>query len=143
MEGVQMDLAMGGESWAGAQLKKWSNAREWRLFLPNGKHFLVLSADEIRDNWIKAREHKRLRGEIIHLEKLINGELRANYEYVLAENRRLKELVDVRAPHFTEDESRKLLDAVAILTREVLMPRRRSQPVQVVNNMPRPPMKYR
>ncbi len=134
-----MDLAIGGESWVGAQFKKWSNAKEWRIFLPNGKHFLVLSAEEIKDNWIKAQEHKRLRGEIIHLEKQIDGELRKNYEYVLAENKRLKELVDIRVPHFTEDESRKILGAVAILSREVLMPRRRSQPVQVMEFPPRLP----
>ena len=137
-----LDLSVGGTSWKGFTLKKYSNCKEHRLFLPASqthylvpqKHFLVLSAQDIQQNWAKAQEYQALLNQIHDLKKLCDGRAaQENHELKIAFNKLVDER-DNTASHFTENESRLILEVLGILSREVLSPRRRARPVTAVSN---------
>jgi len=139
-----LDLSIGGPSWAGFSFKKYSNAKELRLFLPASpthylvptKHFLVLSAQDIQENWHAAENHKHCRSQINDLTKLCDGRTAQENRDLKVEINRLLEICDLKQPHFSEDEARKLLDVAALLNREIKYPQKRARPYTAVNNVP-------
>jgi hypothetical protein len=132
-----LDLSVGGPSWTGFSFKKYSNAKEFRLFLPNGpKHFLVLSAQEIQENWRQAQYRPELISRINKLESQTNGAMARENHDLKIELSKLLKICDLKAPHFTENESRDIVNVLALLTREIKDPGRRLRPYTVVNNAP-------
>ncbi|SRR5713226_4424802 len=112
-------MERGGPSWSRFSFKKWSNAKEFRLFIPRGRRGYPLSAQDILDNYQKAQTYKKLLYENQELKATIDGSLALENHELKAEVNRLLVERDKTAAHFTGTEIRQILDVLFLIDQKL------------------------